>query len=324
MNSRRRLSQIVFCSIAILFLFWFLQWLNFQLWQYDDAVPLKVTVSNLGHPAEPFERRSLNAELELLTYSFNEPKLKLTVAHRPFENKARPILFLVQSGNWRSDEPEKLSWYQQGWAEAGYTVATLNHRSRPDATFDAMLGDVLAGMKFVLEHADELGADPSRVALFGGSSGAHLALLAAYIAEDYLAVDVRAAVNIFGPTDFRFVVDDWFGGSWYRVVTIAVTPEIQASKDVNDVLGCNIINRNCRDRVVQASPITYISNNTPATLSIHGRNDKTVPWNQAIRLSSALKDAGVEQKTFIDESMQHHLNPKYLEHITDFLDSHLY
>jgi len=71
--------------------------------------------------------------------------------------------------------------------------------------------DVLAAVAHVREHAAELSADPERTALFGVSAGAHLVLLAG-LAEDASVYDqtwpkgesanVRAVVEIYGPTDF--------------------------------------------------------------------------------------------------------------------------
>jgi dipeptidyl aminopeptidase/acylaminoacyl peptidase len=42
-----------------------------------------------------------------------------------------------------------------------------------------------------------------------------------------------------------------------------------------------------------ASPITYVSANDPPVLTVHGTKDRTVPYDQAVRLDAALRKAGV-------------------------------
>lgn len=41
-----------------------------------------------------------------------------------------------------------------------------------------------------------------------------------------------------------------------------------------------------------ASPITYVTPNDPPALSVHGTEDCTVPYDQAVQLDPALRKAG--------------------------------
>jgi dipeptidyl aminopeptidase/acylaminoacyl peptidase len=43
----------------------------------------------------------------------------------------------------------------------------------------------------------------------------------------------------------------------------------------------------------RVSPLTYVRSGLPPIIIIHGDADPTVPYSQALRLESALKDAGV-------------------------------
>lgn len=58
---------------------------------------------------------------------------------------------------------------------AGALVVAVDYRTAPGATFPAALADVDAAARFVLDHAAELEADPSRLALIGDGAGATLA-----------------------------------------------------------------------------------------------------------------------------------------------------
>jgi acetyl esterase/lipase len=54
------------------------------------------------------------------------------------------------------------------------------HRSCPETDVIGMVGDVHRAVAWIKANAERYGIDPERVVVMGGSSGAHIALLAAY------------------------------------------------------------------------------------------------------------------------------------------------
>jgi dipeptidyl aminopeptidase/acylaminoacyl peptidase len=46
-------------------------------------------------------------------------------------------------------------------------------------------------------------------------------------------------------------------------------------------------------RATAASPLAYVSANDVAVLTVHGTADRTVPYDQAVRMDTALRQAGV-------------------------------
>lgn len=44
----------------------------------------------------------------------------------------------------------------------------------------------------------------------------------------------------------------------------------------------------CGARARAASPITYVGANDPPVMTVHGTKDRTVPYDQAVRLHAAL------------------------------------
>lgn len=65
-------------------------------------------------------------------------------------------------------------------AGQGHLIMDIDYRLAPQADLFGMLSDVLHAVAWMKANAEQLGANPLRIVLAGGSAGAHLALLAAY------------------------------------------------------------------------------------------------------------------------------------------------
>ena len=69
-------------------------------------------------------------------------------------------------------------------AAAGCTVTTVEYRLAPEFPFPTAPEDCYAALLWVVDHADELGIDPTRTAIGGESAGGNLAAVVALMSRD--------------------------------------------------------------------------------------------------------------------------------------------
>ncbi len=68
--------------------------------------------------------------------------------------------------------------------QVGAVVVSVEYRLAPEHPHPAPVEDCYAGLVWTAEHAQELGIDPDRLALYGGSAGGGLVLGTALLARD--------------------------------------------------------------------------------------------------------------------------------------------
>ena len=96
-----------------------------------------------------------------------------------------PAIVSVHGGAWRSyDKGGVFVPHHSHLAAQGYVVFDIQYRFSGEAVWPAQLQDVQCAVRWVRAHARDYNIDPKRIALLGRSSGGHMALMAAYRAND--------------------------------------------------------------------------------------------------------------------------------------------
>ena len=218
-------------------------------------------------------------------------------------------------------------------AAQGHVVMDVAYRLCPEVGIHGMVTDARRAVAWIKTNAASYGVDPGRVVLAGGSSGGHVALLAAYasghpgLTPDGLGetdTSVRAVVAYYGMSDAGAVYEHFcaaFGslgkapasgktgilhrltGTMSRLGTggDAAEPDFSFGRDVGQIglfpwLMANLLG-GLPDEVPEvyqlASPVAHVGPGSPPTLLLQGAHDSFLPARVTRALHARLLEAGV-------------------------------
>jgi acetyl esterase/lipase len=220
--------------------------------------------------------------------------------HLPASGDAAPVVVFLHGGGWRLGSRRSLgpaytrtvpSPFEQV-ARAGIAVASVDYRLSGEQTWPAQLSDAKAAVRWLRSRGGEAGIDPDRIAAWGESAGAHLALLLGLTGTDLDgAVNLDGDPGVAGPSSAVAAV-----AAWYPPTDLAALPgdlrTDPGAADSREALMIGAPLNSVPDRVREASPITYVRAEGPPILLLHGRDDRLIPCVQSERFAAAARDAG--------------------------------
>lgn len=179
-----------------------------------------------------------------------------------------PMVVFVHGGSWESGNKEQYAFVGQSLAQAGYVTAVINYRKAPEHVYPDYVEDAAQAIAWSLDNATSLHADPKRLAVVGHSAGA-FNVVAAIANEDFLAPygikpkDIKAVIGIAGPYSYDF-----------RKFDSATAFAADATPD-------------------EVMPDRHIKGEQPPYLLLTAEKDKLVHVTNTIKMTKALKEAGV-------------------------------
>jgi acetyl esterase/lipase len=202
----------------------------------------------------------------------------IDIYHPGYDHGPLPGVIVVHGGDWQSGGNAEFLSLNAYLAGRDYVVAAIDYRFASRWPFPAGRDDVLAVIAYLKVYAAEIGLDPTRLVILGRSSGAQLALLTAYTANEPA---IKGAISLYGPTDMRVQYDkpgsEGVFDSRHALETYLGGPPAKAD-----------------DNYFAASPVNFVTASSPATLLIHGIRDAIVPVEQSAELDAKLQQAGVK------------------------------
>jgi acetyl esterase/lipase len=211
------------------------------------------------------------------------------------------------------------------FAAQGHVIMDVAYRLAPETDLMGMAQDVKRAIVWMREKAGTYGVRPDRIVLGGGSAGGHLALLAAYTANDPKFTpaelegkdtNVCAVISLYGTSDLaalyyhtrQHLTTRTIPGTPKKVVPIKMPGWMIKSigKDLHR-LGFDKGFENagtlaqllgghpdeCPERYAQFSPVTHIHQDCPPTLLVHGEHDIMAPVLATRRLYNRLSQSHV-------------------------------
>lgn len=184
-----------------------------------------------------------------------------------------PVLLWLHGGGWMTGsrvwtvDPR----FHERMVARGYAVADVDYRLAMETTYPGQQADIDAAIRWLRHHAAALRLDPDRFAALGESAGGQLAGIAGLTGEGDTAL--QAVILWCAPVDLVSLPDQRDPFSY---------PAILFGGPVGERAGLARL----------ASPIHNIGAEAPPFLLVHGTDDQTVPFGEAVRFADAMRAAG--------------------------------
>ena len=245
------------------------------------------------------ESYRITTDLVYSTANGYENKLDLYLPRE--KSDPRPTLVYIHGGGWVSGAKESSVLRLLPYLRLGMNVVNVEYRLARYSLAPAAVADCRCALRWVIANAEEHGFDTDRIVVTGHSAGGHLSLMTGILNEaagfDYecvtgslagsveLDLKVAAVVNWFGITD----VGDLLEGENQQGYAVRWMGSLAERLEIAE----------------RVSPLTYVREDLPPILTIHGDADKIVPYQHAVRLHEALDGAGAPNRLHTVEGGKH-------------------
>lgn len=194
----------------------------------------------------------------------------------------RACFLAIHGGGWVGGAPQRMYPFAAHYAKLGLVGISLQYRLRNDQTgvsvFDCVK-DARSAMRYLFTHATDLGIDPRKVIVSGGSAGGHLA----------------AATALFDRVNEES--DD---------LTVKATPAaLVLLYPVIDTSAEGYGQKKIGDRWRELSPLHNVRAGLPPTILFHGTGDTVTPFAGAKAFHEAMIKAGNRCELDINEGGVH-------------------
>ncbi len=194
----------------------------------------------------------------------------------------RSCFHIIHGGGWGGMDPSRMYPFASDFAKrhgmVGISVQYRLYKPGTTTVFDCVK-DARSSVRYVRAHANELGIDPAKIIVSGGSAGGHLA----------------AATALFDGVNEE---SDDLSVSCRPDALILLFPVIDTSKEGygNEKIG---------ERWQELSPVHHVRPGLPPTLTFHGTGDITTPFIGAKTFHESMLAAGNRSELDINEGGKH-------------------
>lgn len=241
----------------------------------------------------------------------------------------RPAVLLIHGGGWGGGDKADYELLARRFVdEEGWVALAVNYRLDVPERWPTQVSDIQTAVQWTADNASDLGVDPDRLGLLGGSSGGHLAAMVGTVGTKNLEAGpdtgtarVRAVATWSAPLDLRDLQS--FNGAPPEDCTDddecrgLVVPGV-----VEEFIGCSP--EGCPGEYDQASPVARVTADSTPMILVNAR-DELIDDEQARAMADALDSADVDNELVVLEGSGHalmYVNEAW-EPTVGFLSDHL-
>jgi len=217
--------------------------------------------------------------------------LTLDLYRRTDATEKAPVVLFFHGGGWGGGDPWFHIRHAHALAAAGYVTAVVRYRLFPEAMWPAAIEDVTCAVRWARAVADEIGADPDRVAVAGGSAGGQLAAMVALRPGAHEGTGGHAGER----SDVQAAV------LWYPATDLTV---VEPNADLQPIFD-TYFGQPPADGLRDASPVTWVHADCPPILTITGSADQLTTRGQIEAFHRQLDAASVTNRVEVFEGRDH-------------------
>jgi acetyl esterase len=194
----------------------------------------------------------------------------------------RACYLIIHGGGWTGGAPPRMYPFAAHYARLGLVGISMSYRLHSAKTgvsvFDCVK-DARSAVRYIRVHATELGIDPQKIIVSGGSAGGHLAVSTALF--DKVNEDSDDLAISGTPT-----------------ALVLLFPVIDTSKE-------GYGQAKIGERWQELSPAHNVRAGLPPTLTFHGTGDTVTPFDGAKAFHEAMLKAGNRSELDVNEGGAH-------------------
>ncbi len=226
---------------------------------------------------EPDEKRIYKTvgSRKLEMHLFNPP------GYNPEKDK-RPVFLIIHGGGWTGGAPQKYYPMAKHFADKGMLAISLQYRlfnAKAGTTVFDCVKDGRSAVRYLREHADELGIDPNKIVVSGGSAGGHVAVGTALfdkVDENGEDLSIPCRPNAL----------------------VLLNPVIDTSES-------GYGQKKIGDRWKELSPVDHVKPGLPPTIIFHSTGDQVVPFSGAKAFHDRSLAVGNHSELVVHEGGRH-------------------
>lgn len=244
------------------------------------------------------------------------------------------LILYIHGGGWIMGDKDSTGYSnaaKEYALENGYACAAINYSylSKDTDMYD-LLDDITDALTAIKYAGEQVAVTIDKTIMYGYSAGAHLSLLYSYSMGDVAPIEPVAVVSFAGPTNLA-AQEYWTTATDIKDNYYTSVPDGSGRDALSYILSCAVsesINsyadvQTYSNDLLTVSPVNYVKTAVP-TILVHGKQDVTVPYENAVELDSLLTASNIKHKFISYDTYGHEVGATdaVVEEVNTYLDSY--